>query len=398
MKACRPKGILLALLSVLMLMTCSQCGGALLTAGGGIGGTGFISRGLIAAFGSIFVNGSEFDTTNAVIVVDGEEKGAGDLAALDNLDIGKVVTVKGTVSTDGSSAVADRVIYNDEVEGPVESIQDMDPAAKKMVVLGQTVIVDDLTAFKGVTFDTITQNDVVEVSGLMDDTGVIQATFVEKTGEFIPGLIVEVKGFVVNLDTELETFEINDLTVGYSVADLNALPGGVLAEGLFVEVEGILDATGGEMLATEIEIDDELGSEDADGIEVMGYVTDFVSVFEFAVGNLAVQTDEDTVFVAGKPDDVQPGVRLEAEGSLAGGILLAEEIEFWHPDRIEVDGVVTDFVSVFEFTVGNQPVETNVDTVFEDMTPEDIALGVRLEVEGIVVGGILVADKVSFGD
>jgi len=396
MKAYHPKGILLALLSVLVLITCTNCGGVL-TAGGGIGGTGFISRGIIAAFGSIFVNGAEVDTSNAVIIVEGEEKGVGDFAALENLDIGKVVTVEGTVDQDGNS-VADRVVYNDEVEGPVESIQDIDVAAKEMVVLGQTVIVDDLTAFEGVTFDTVAENDVVEVSGLMDDTGAILATFVEKTGEFIPGLMVEVKGFVVNLDIELETFEINDLTVGYSMADLSGLPGGVLAEGLFVEVEGLLDATGGEMLATEIELEDELGSDDADEIEVMGFVTDFRSVFDFHVGNQVVQTDEDTVFVAGKPEDVAPGVRLEAEGSLTEGILYAVEIEFWDPDRIEVEGVVTDFVSVFEFTVGDQAVETNVDTIFEDMTPEDIALGVRLEVEGIVVDGILIADKISLGD
>ena len=55
MKGYHPKGILLALLSALMVICCSDCGGGLLTAGGGIGGTGFISRGILAAFGSIFV-------------------------------------------------------------------------------------------------------------------------------------------------------------------------------------------------------------------------------------------------------------------------------------------------------------------------------------------------------
>ena len=398
MKACHPKSIIWALLSALMLMCCSDCGGGLLTAGGGIGGTGFISRGIIAAFGSIFVNGTEFDTSNAIIMVEGEELGVGDAILLDNLDIGRVVTVEGRVTADGNSTIADRVMYNDNVEGPVESIRDRDTTAKEIVVLGQTVVVDVHTVFKGTTLSTIELDDVVEVSGLADEMGGVRATFLEKTGEFAPGLVVEVKGFVQNLDAELETFEINDLTVDYSVADLSGLPGGVLAEGLFVEVEGILDATGGQMLATEMELEDELGSEDADEIEVTGYVTDFVSVFEFSVGNQLVYTDVDTAFVAGKPEDVEPGVRLEAEGSLVEGIIFAEEIEFWHPDRIEVEGVVTQFVSVFEFTLGNQAVETNEDTVFEDMTPEDIQLGVSLEVEGIVVDGILVADKISLGE
>jgi len=398
MKANHPKRILFALLSALMLIWFSNCGGSSLIAGGGIGGTGFISRGIIAAFGSIFVNGTEFDTTNAVIIVEGEEKGVGDHIAMEYLDVGRVVTIEGTVSNDGNTATADRVIYNDEVEGPVESIQDIDTTAKEIVVLGQAVVVDLDTEFKGTAFDAIEVNDVVEVSGLIDDTGAIRATFLEKTGEFLPGLQVELKGFVENLDTQLETFQINDLSINYSLADTTGLPGGVPANGLFVEVEGRLDDAGGEMVATEIELEDELGSEDADEIEVVGIVTDFVSVFEFSVGYQVVETDVDTVFVAGKPEDVAPGVRLEAEGSLVGGILYAVEIEFWHPDRIEVEGVVTDFVSVFEFTVGNQAVATNEDTVFDDMMPEDIELGVNLEVEGIVTDGVLLADKIGPGD
>jgi hypothetical protein len=166
-----------------------------------------------------------------------------------------------------------------------------------------------------------------------------------------------------------------------------------------VEVEGTLDATGGEMLATEIEPGDELDVEDADQLEVMGFVTDFVSVFEFTVGNQVVQPNEDTVFVDGTPEDVAVGIKLEAEGILEQGILFADEVEFWGPDQIEVEGFVTDFVSIFEFTVGDQVVHTDADTIFEGLAPEDIALGIKLEVKGVpvdIIYSILVADKVSF--
>ena len=64
---------------------------------------------------------------------------------------------------------------------------DIDSATKEIVVLGQHVIANVITKFKGTTFDTIAQNDLVEVSGLVDDTGAIRATFLEKTGEFMPG-------------------------------------------------------------------------------------------------------------------------------------------------------------------------------------------------------------------
>ncbi len=246
-------------------------------AGGGIGGTGIISSGTITAFGSIVVNGTEFDTTNAAIIRNGVEIGVGDEIVLDNLDIGRVVTVEGTGDLDDISAVAVRVTYNDNVRGPVESIHDIDAGTKEIVVLGQIVIINVVTKLKGTEFDTMAQNDVVEVSGLVDDTGATRATFLEKTGEFVPGsnLVVGVTGFILNLDTELKTFEVNNLSVNYSSIDSGDLPQG-FADGLLVEVEGTLDAAGGVMLAKSIELGDEIGEGDSDQIEVLGFVTDIV--------------------------------------------------------------------------------------------------------------------------
>ena len=202
-----------------------------------------------------------------------------------------------------------------------------------------------------------------------------------------------------SLDTGSKTFKINALLVAYSSADTSELPGGVPAEGLFVEVEGTLNVLGGQMQATEIELGDELGTDNADEVEVTVFVTDFISAFEFTVGRQVVETDDNTEYVDGTAADISPGVKLEAEGSLIDGILFANEIEFWEPDQIEVEGVVTDIVSVSEFTVGDQVVQTDTGTVFEGGTADDIALGVLLEVKGVPIDisrTILIADKVSF--
>lgn len=397
MKTYHPRRFALAILLVLLLISCGGCSNSS-GDGGGIGGSGIVSYGSVSGFGSIFVNGTEFDTSGAAVIVEGEIKGVGDATVLDYLDIGKVVTVKGTVNPDGNTATADRVTYNDDVEGPVESIHDIDATTKEIVVLGQTAIVKVHAKFKGTTFDTIAPNDVVEVSGLVDDMGAIWASFLEKTREFTPGVAVavEVRGFVENLDPDLETFKINDLTVDYSLADTSDLPGGALADGLLVEVKGTLDAIGGEMLAMEIQLENQLGGGNADMVEMTGFVTDFVSVFEFSVWNQVVHTDANTVFIDGTRDDIALGVKLEVEGRLIGGNLYADEIEFWGPDQIEVEGFVTGFVSIFEFTVGSQVVHTDGNTVFDGGAPEDIALGVKLEVKGKLEGNILVADKVSF--
>lgn len=386
-------------LFIFLLLLCCGCSaqGPSTSDGGGIGGTGIISRGAITTFGSIFVNGTEFDTRNARIIVKGEDLGVGDEAATANLDVGKVVTVEAMVARPGETGVAaHRVLYRDNVLGPVEAIGEAKDVPLEIVVLGQTVFINDLTMLKGTTIDTLTLNDVVAVSGLIDETGAVRALFIEKTGEFTPGLEVEVTGTMENLDTDRKIFEINDLAVDYSLADTSRLPLGVPAEGVHVEAEGTINTTGGEMLASRVEPAYEFGDRDAEAIELTGFVTEFYSVFEFTVGYQAVRTDAETLFIDGTPEDLALGVKLEAEGHLAEGILVAREVEFWKPDQIEVGGLVRDFVSTFEFTVGNQVVHTDSETVFVGGTPEDIALNVMLEVKGRLEGDVLLADKVSF--
>jgi hypothetical protein len=104
--------------------------------------------------------------------------------------------------------------------------------------------------------------------------------------------------------------------------------------------------------------------------------------------------------VDGTVGDIVAGQKLEAEGRLENGILLAWEIEFWEPDQIEVEGLVTeDALAPNEFTVGTQVVQTNAGTIYENITPGEIVLGVNLEVKGVPVDidrSILIADKVSF--
>ncbi|MBW2711601.1 MAG: hypothetical protein JRC58_06875, partial [Deltaproteobacteria bacterium] len=382
-----------------VLNSCGGGGG--MTAGSGIDGTGIMSAGVVSAFGSIIVNGTEFDTSNAVVVVKGEEIGVGDDDVQANLEIGMVVTVEGRIKEDGS-AVADRVIYSSNVAGPVESVSGIDPITneKEIVVLGQIVVVNFITKFKPDTFgfDSIALNDVVEVSGYFDDTGAIRATFIEKIDDILE---YGVTGFVESLDTKSETFKINDLTVDYSSINPSDLPEDFNND-LFVEVEGELDDTSGELIATAIELADELGGDDGDALEIMGFITEIISdidIIKFKVGNQEVHVDPDSaVFVDGFPNDIAPGKKLEAEGSLEGGILFAEEIEFWGPDQIEVEGLVTDIASDTEFTVGDQVVKTDDDTVFEP--PElEIAVNLKLEVKGVprdIDHNILDADKVSF--
>ena len=215
MKVFSLERFLLTLLLALLLISCS--GGGASSNSGGIGGSGMTSQGSVSGFGSIIVNGTEFDTTNARVIVEGQEIGIGDIVAEDNLEVGMVVTVYGT---DSNNPVAERVTYNDNVEGPVESITPVNATRKDIVVLGQTVIVNVVTEFKGTTFDTLAVDDVVEVSGYYDDNYDIIATYVEVTssstheitgrvtGIFSPGVQFFVNGLLVVNSSE--TVAIND--------------------------------------------------------------------------------------------------------------------------------------------------------------------------------------------
>lgn len=309
--------------ALLLLDSCGGGGGPL--AEGGIGGTG-ISNGPITGFGSIFVNGIEYDTRNAEIIVEGDSAGTGDVAALTNLAVGQVVTVEGSIP-DGTQATATRVYFSDNVEGPIQAITVIDANTRELTVLGQTVIANTDTAVENATLDSLAVNHVVEVSGLIRSDGAIQATFIDKKSDsFADGLSVEVKGAVANLDTLASTFTIAAVTVNYAGADLSELEA-PLADGGAVEVKGIF--SGGALLASRIETEDDLNiTSTTTWLEIEGYISSLLSGSEFVLNNLRVRTSASTRYDGGSVADLSVGARVEVKGSYGGDVLTATEIEF----------------------------------------------------------------------
>jgi hypothetical protein len=315
----------LALASALAFLT-AACGGGDDVASGGIGGTG-ISTGGITGFGSIFVNGFEFDLTGVPITIDDQPGTEGDL------QLGQVVTVTTDIESDGTVTVTS-VVFDDNVDGPIsdEPVADADGLTKTFTVLGTTVVVDvDESVFSTdlpvvFDFDTIAQNDVVQISGFFDDNDVLQAKHIEKTGVATPGLAVEVKGTIEALDTGAQTFMLRTLAVHYNNGtDLTDVPSG-LADGLFVEVKGILQGDGS-VFATEVEL--EGVAQNAVAAAVEGIVTDFNSNSDFFVssGNGPVRVD-----AAGATFDplglvLTNGVEVEVDGPIVNGTLFANHVE-----------------------------------------------------------------------
>ena len=199
-------------LAAAIVTIAAGCGGG----GGGGGGIGGpvagidrlgVSTGTVTGFGSIFVNGVEFETNSAEFRIDDSP------GSQDDLSIGDVVIV--SFDPDVSPTAAKTVFADEAVEGPVDSIN---VAAGELVVAGQTVLVDANTSFDDSivprSLDGLSVGDFVEVSGLFDAPPDfrIHATRIELKPT---GSEPEVHGVVRSLDATAGTFRINALTVNY---------------------------------------------------------------------------------------------------------------------------------------------------------------------------------------
>lgn len=236
------------LLGIVAAVGIAACGGAAGggdVASGGTGGTG-ISYGSVSGFGSVIVNGVRFNTSNATVSVNGQPGPDEATDPYRGLAVGMVVKVEGLFDPAGTTGTAIQVSYAHNVKGPIDQLVPIDATTRQATVLGQTVIMDGQTRFEGTALADLSPGNVVEVSGLVDDRGRIRATYVAKKADaFASGMEIEVKGTITGLDDGTKTFRIGSLAVRYASAAIH-VPGGVLANGLFVEVSGSEFAQGGE--------------------------------------------------------------------------------------------------------------------------------------------------------
>lgn len=320
------RSILIILTSLTLFVS---CGGDStdLTAGGGIGGTGYISSGTISAFGSVVVNGVIFDTTEAKVFVGSQEKGFGNQAVLDYLDIGQVVLVEGTANEEESSGIATRIMHMPNVIGPVTAIEDIGQKRKRLTVLGQTIIAEENTIVKPGNLDAIKENNLIEVSGLVDDEGTIRATYVRKlANSFHPTTEIEVKGSIQNLDLINKTFQINKLTVYYGQGQMTNLTEEEISSGQWVFVRGKVIGNYKYVWASEMVPAHENRIRNAERANLEVFVTDFISDADFRVGLIRAKVREDARFEGGEKADLRKGIKIRIKGRVVNRILVANYI------------------------------------------------------------------------
>ena len=327
----------LAVIAVLTGLGLSACGGG----SGSSSSSSGLTSGVITGFGSVFVNGVEYETNGARISVDGNPAGE------DSLQVGMRVTLRGSVNSDGRTGTATSIEYADELEGIVTSNDTQTTGT--LSVMGLTIRVDADTLFEskvggiaGVA--DIVPGNIIEVSGHRLDDNTIQATYIEVKAQSHNGEEIEVKGVIGNLTAT--SFTIGDMTVDYSGAQLENIPGGTLSEGLYVEVKSTTGLDGsGNLVASKIELESG-GDRDIDGssgeeVKLAGPIGTGADASRFTLNGTTILITNSTQFEHGSSSSIAVGVQVKVEGRFDDqGNLVAEEIKFGENTETELEATL----------------------------------------------------------
>ena len=299
--------------------------------------------GRIDGFGSVYVNGIKFDTSQTSYEVDGEQE-YDDSA----LGLGMVVRVEGQVSDDGTTGIAEHIEYDDDLEGPIDngSLVPGDTLTT-FTILGMAVLADiNETVFDdGASYQGLAEGQELEVSGYFDGSQIIASRIeMQSDGEDD----FEIKGTVASYDEDGIALVLQNGAIAgpYPLSDQVELEIPEDPVGLFVEVE--LRDQGGTLEAVHIEAEDSDRLEDRDDdISLEGILV--VSGDEvYSLDGVEFVVSPTTVY---KPSSLEgsltAGMRLEVEGHMQGEILVAEKVES-EGGEIEIEAAVSSVTATDE--------------------------------------------------
>jgi Domain of unknown function (DUF5666) len=306
-------------LSLLTAVTVVACGGASSNvAGVGSGGTGTFSAytvGSITGFGSIFVNGQHFDDSGATV---SDDDG---LRSRDDLRLGMVVKVQGSVDTTGTGT-ASTIAFDSELQGPVASV---DAAGQAFSVIGQKVLVDASTVFDSSLpngLRSVIAGQELEVHGFLNAAAnLLQASRVELKSET---KLYKISGLVTNLQSASQTLQIGAQTInvsGLGSAGIASLFNGAMVK---LRLEAKPPGNNGVWTALRARSSQDTPS-DKEQAQLEGLVTAVASTTLFSVSGVPVDASKAN-FTDGSAG-LQVGARVEVKGKLIHGTLVASEVE-----------------------------------------------------------------------
>ncbi|TWJ18264.1 DUF5666 domain-containing protein [Geobacter argillaceus] len=389
-------GILTSVAVALLSLAIAGCSG-----GGGAGTTpvsGF-SKGVVTAKGSVTVNGVKFDTSSSDVTVEHSAKTKGDDSGV---KVGMVVRIKGSVN--GATGTATKIEFANNMEGIIDA-GSIDAVNSTFKVFGQTVkagpatIIEDSVTGQ-ILFTDLVVGNVVEVSGLPDNNGVINATRIErKTGIST----FELKGKVTAYTSGAATFTMTPtnstvpiiVTIGTVTLPAN------FAVGMNVEVK--TSGSGTTITASSIEVETELQPAEDEHVEVEGIISGFTAT-SFVVNGVTI--DPNGMATTGLGN----GIKVEVEGTFKNGVLVASKIKLEQENNVKLEGNVAAAADIGTSSIKLNGVTVSVDsgTLFKDSdnsggkTPvvsfglANIAVNDHLEIVGFVnSSGSVIATKIE---
>lgn len=367
------------------------CGG-----GVGSGGTGGFASGPISGFGSVIVNGVHFDDT-AAAVVDGE----GRERKRDDLRLGMTVEIDSgaiTATITGQAATANRIEFDSALRGPVGLV---DKLNSSFSLLGQRVQVDATTVFdERLTsgLNGLTAGHMLEVYAVYNPaTERYRATRVEPASATASLLL---RGPIAQLDATARTLRIGATTYAYGSA--TGVPAD-LAAGQFVRLRLVADGTA--RWRVQAFGNAQRSLPDADEAKLEGLISAFTSATAFSVNGRPVDAS-----AASFPDGrtgLALGVRVEVEGSLHNGVLLARKVEIQsdddeHDEGFELEGSITSVAAdLSSFVLRGQTVSTQrAGLIYSGGKASDLKVGAKVHVKGVLSadGQRIEATRIEFDD
>jgi len=386
----------------------SACGGGGGGGGSTLGSTSGLTSGQIEGFGSIIVNGVKFEVEGAQVEFEhGQTVIISNATQTQHLQEGMQVEVEVEFNDNGRTGTATRIIVDDELEGEISGLTTAATGVVTFSVLGQTVVaipgmtnIDDSSPLSN-SLGNLANGQFVEVHGLPDGNGTIQATFIEYKaadqasfeslsngeGEY------EVTGAITALGAG-STFDIGSLTVDYS----GTTPDGTLAVGTLVEVKGTLN--GGTLEATRVHVEDGLGI-DVAKVEIEGLVRNLDNPVsgQFSLNGQIVDYSSATFF-GGVAADLRNGLKVEAEGPIEGNVLFATKIKY--KDSFRYEGMASED-SATQLSLSVPAPAGGTLTVILDSSISRIEGGINYATDPvkirarIVSGATLIATRVDSG-
>ncbi|MDH5325289.1 MAG: DUF5666 domain-containing protein [Gammaproteobacteria bacterium] len=320
------------------LWACSDSGNASLS------GNSRTIVGVITGFGSVFVNGTEYETSHASITVNGQSSSESDLAV--GMPVALNSSADGTVTAINTANELEGIVLNNDMA-----------TNSTLNIMGLTVVVDNNTLFESKVAGinsaaAIAPGNIVEVYGFNGDNDQVFATRLEVYAANIIDFLsvhpqgVEVKAALSNLDSTAKTFMIGTLPVSYND---NIVDSGPLVNGQFVEVKSTEGIVNNVLIAGKVEpaIKGVPGT-DSGEFETRAKVTRDYDGTSFGIAGVNVIITSATEYRNGASEaDLVGGTLLKVEGHFdSNGDVVAKKVELEIETEVSIE--TEGFVSAVE--------------------------------------------------